>query len=468
VTTPAHSALVTKTVTISGRFFVTVALHAVHSASTSRENGAVTTDRYLAFTERPPGQGGRSRHRVTTGLAWSLWLLVWPILILGQVLEANSSARGAPANIVVIGGLYATIGAVIATREPGNALGWLCLGVGLFGSLEGFVIPYAAYALIDQPGSLPGGLVAAWVSLWLSYVWGLAFTFVPLLFPTGRVPSPRWRLVAWISAATLVAVALLEAVKPGPMRTTPGLPLNPLGIERAATTLERLRTPLSLLLLAVTVACVLAVIVRFRHARGVERQQLKWFTYAVGLFALLLGSFTLVTTFGGRWVPQAVDEVFFLIGYALIPLATGIAILRYRLYDIDLLINRTLVYGLLTAVLAAAYAGVVLVLGQLFGGVAGSASSWVIATATLAVAAVFQPARRRIQNAVDRRFNRRRYDAARTVEAFGVRLRDHIDLDTLSNELLAVVDQTLEPKATSLWLRPLTDEPHQPRQPSHR
>jgi hypothetical protein len=250
--------------------------------------------------------------------------------------------------------------------------------------------------------------------------------------------------------------------------TIPGLPPNPLGIGSAAASLERLATVLSLLVVVVTVACLASVAARFRRARGVERQQLKWFTYAVGLFALLIGSFILITTLGGHWVSEGLSEALFGIGYGMIPAATGIAIVRYRLYDIDLLINRTLVYGLLTSVLATGYATVVLVLGQLFGGVAGNAPSWAIASATLAVAAVFQPARRRIQNTVDRRFNRHRYDAARTVEAFGIRLRDHIDLTTLTNELLAVIDQTMEPKAASLWLRPPTDQPHRPRHASHR
>jgi hypothetical protein len=198
------------------------------------------------------------------------------------------------------------------------------------------------------------------------------------------------------------------------------------------------------------VAAVLSVVLRFRRSRGVERQQLKWFTYA----AALMGAFLLLSDY---LFPQSgVVEVLYGLAVALVPVAAGVAVLRYRLYDIDRLVNRTLVYGALTALLGAVYAGAVLVLGQLFGGVGGDPPSLAVAGATLAVAALFQPARRRIQAVVDRRFNRRRYDAAETIQAFSTRLRDQIDLDTLSAELLAVVDQTMEPTRVSLWLRPST------------
>jgi hypothetical protein len=207
-------------------------------------------------------------------------------------------------------------------------------------------------------------------------------------------------------------------------------------------------------------AAIVSLVVRFRRARGVERQQLKWVVYAV---VIVVVCFILFMMVGPSLIPLselAADVVFALLT-AIIPVAMGVAILRYRLYDIDRLINRTLVYGLLTAILGALYAGVVLVLGQLFGGIGGEPPSWAVAGATLAVAALFQPARRRIQQAVDRRFNRRKYDAARTVEAFSARLRDEVDLDALSAELLAVADQTMQPTTASLWLRPAAQtRPH--------
>jgi hypothetical protein len=244
----------------------------------------------------------------------------------------------------------------------------------------------------------------------------------------------------------------------------PGQPRNPLGIEPAAATLDRIQALLNVCLAVLVLACAASVVVRFRRAGGVERQQLKWLAFGAGQLALLLSSGLGLSRMWER-VPQGISDLVFGVSFAVIPVAIGVAILRYRLYEIDRLIHRTLVYGLLTALLGAVYAGLVLGLGQLFGRVGAQPRSWVVAGATLAVAALFQPARRRIQQAVDRRFNRRRYDAARTVEQFAARLRDQVDLDALSAELLAVVDQTMQPTQVSLWLRPSADETAKPRQP---
>jgi hypothetical protein len=217
---------------------------------------------------------------------------------------------------------------------------------------------------------------------------------------------------------------------------------NPIGV---AGVVDPEDTVLNLVLGLMVVAAVLSLVVRFRHSRGDERLQLKWFTYAgLALPVLLVGDL----------LPDAVGNVLFAVGITFPPVAAGVAILRYRLYDIDRLLNRTLVYGLLTALLAGVYAGLVLLGGQLSGHLGTRTPSWVVAAATLAVAALFQPARRRIQQAVDRRFNRRRFDAALTVEAFSGRLREELDLDALSRELLAVVDRTVQPTRASLWPRP--------------
>jgi hypothetical protein len=225
-------------------------------------------------------------------------------------------------------------------------------------------------------------------------------------------------------------------------------PLAPAGAESVGAGLQGAATAV---LFAALLASAAAFLLRLWRSTSVERQQLKWVAYAFAMVVAgqLFGPAVQALGAEGNWV-----WIPLLLAIAGVPISIGIAILRYRLYDIDRLINRTLVYGLLTAVLGMVYASVVLILGQLFGGLGTEPPSWVVATATLAVAALFQPARRRIQAAVDRRFNRRKYNAAKTIEAFRTRLRDELDLNTLTAELLAVVEQTTEPTRVSLWLRP--------------
>jgi hypothetical protein len=264
--------------------------------------------------------------------------------------------------------------------------------------------------------------------------------------------TARWRPVAFVVAAATAGMVVLNALQPTLTLPDTGYTVgNPIGLAAAQDLQDgAVGAVLAGLLLICTGAAILSVVLRFRRSQGVERQQLKWFSYAAVLTVLLELALDNIPAL--RFL--AVLAVLFGLVIALIPTAAGIAILRYRLYDIDRIINRTLVYGLLTALLAGVYAGVVLVLGQVFGGVGRDPPSWVVAGATLAVAALFQPARRRIQAMVDRRFNRRKYNTAQTIQAFSTHLRDQVDLDTLSTELLAVVDQTMEPTRVSLWLRP--------------
>ena len=272
----------------------------------------------------------------------------------------------------------------------------------------------------------------------------LTVVFPLLLFPTGRSVSPRWRPVTWLAVGLTAVWTIVSALSPILEISKGHIIANPIGVAAAnqnGTLLAAILTSLGLSLVA---AAVISLVVRFRRSRGVERQQLKWFTYA--------GALVMFAVLSGQVLPSLGDTPFVVV--IALPVAIGIAILRYRLYDIDRLINRTLVYGLLTVILGLIYAAAVLVLGQVFGGVAGNPPSWAVAGATLSVAALFQPARRRIQAAVDRRFNRRKYNAARTIELFSARLREQVDLDTLSAELLAVVDQTMQPTSASLWLRP--------------
>ena len=349
------------------------------------------------------------------------------------------------------------MGALIVARRPGNRIGWLFVAIGILGALHGALDAYALYALAARPGTdLPGAVAAAQGSLSIGSIpLALVLLFVPLLYPTGRLPSPRWRPVAWLGALVLLLAPIVDALLPGQVQASE-VPVgeNPLGIPAADDVLSLLALAIFLLFIPLALAAQASLVVRFRRARGDERQQLKWLAYAIVSFAayLLLLPLSLLVLREGP--SEFVADLLGTAPLLAIPVALGVAVLRYRLYDIDRLINRTLVYGLLTAVLGTVYAGIVLILGQLFGGIGAEPPTWVVAGATLAAAALFGPARRRIQQAVDRRFNRRKYNAAKTIEAFSTRLRDQIDLDTLSAELQAVVDQTMEPTRVSLWLRP--------------
>jgi hypothetical protein len=341
---------------------------------------------------------------------------------------------------------FMVVGALVVAHRPGNAVGWLFSAIALLAVVGALAQEYAFYANSTRPGGLPGATLAAWFAAWAWFpTLGLVLVFTPLLFPTGRLASPRWRPVAWLGWAALAAVTAMAALQPTLEVTHDLRVANPIGVDWVDNPEQGLAGAVSFNLLGLLVLLAVAsMVVRFRRSRGEERLQLKWFTFAAALLPLVVL---------GDYLPDAASSLLLAAVIACIPVAAGVAILRYRLYEIDRLINRTLVYGLLTAVLAGVYAGLVLLGGQLFGGLGDRPPSWAVAGATLAVATLFGPARRRMQALVDRRFDRARYDAARTVEGFSARLRDQLDLDTLSAELLAVVDQTVQPTAASLWLR---------------
>jgi hypothetical protein len=370
----------------------------------------------------------------------ALWLW-WPLAREGTVPEQIADALS-----ITVGVPSAVMAALICARQPRNRIGWLLLAGGL--STTGFYLGvvyaarYGRQSLLEVP--------VAWMATWLWVPAFVAVLFIVLLYPTGRLVSRRWLPVA--CAAAVWGILAIPAAALAPEFANPAL-WDPLGrggagSEFLAKTIESgavVAALVILTLIGVLLASLVSLAVRFRHARGVVRQQLKWLVYAMCLAVVL----QLVPPLS--WWTQGILPW---LGNWGLPIAITVAILRYHLYDIDLLINRTLVYGLLSATLGLGYAGVVLVLGQLFGGISGEPPSWAIAAATLAVAALVQPARRRIQQGVDRRFNRRRYDAVKTMEAYTERLRDHLDLDALTAELLAVVDQTVEPTRVSLWLKP--------------
>jgi hypothetical protein len=355
--------------------------------------------------------------------------------------------------VFVLGfGAFMVVGALVVAHRPNNAMGWIFSAIALLAFTAGLAAEYATYALVTRPGSLPGATFAAWYASWPWYpTLGLALVFTPLLFPTGHLLSPRWRSLAWLAGAATVVFTVLAALKADLVLGDDDLgehfvianPIGVAGLENPEESTVGVAL-LGLLTLSALVAFG-SLVLRFRRSRGEERQQLKWFTYAGALVPLSrLGDFLPGSAVGT--LVSAAPIVF-------LPVAAGIAILRYRLYDIDRFINRTLVYGLPTMLLGAVYLVGVFGLGQLLNPVSGE-SALAVAASTLAVAALFQPARRRIQQAVDRRFNRRKYNTAKTIEAFSARLREQIDLHALSTEVLAVVDQTMEPTRVSLWLRP--------------
>jgi hypothetical protein len=339
---------------------------------------------------------------------------------------------------------FAAVGALIAARRPTNRVGWLLL-VGAL-SLSSTQLAWI-YVLSVAPDGGPGSGLVGWLGNWLPWP-AVGALLLLLLFPDGRVLSRRWRPIAWAATAWCAVTMLFMALYPqliADQRLE-----NPIGLTGRAGELMRgvQSSALGGIPLALVLLAALSLLLRFRRSQGVERQQLKWFAYVVALVIANIAVSSIDRRMG------AVSGVLHWLLIMCIAGAIGLAILRYRLYDIDRLINRTLVYGLLTALLAGVYAGAVLILGLVFGGVTEDPPSWAVAGATLAVAALFQPARRRIQAVVDRRFNRRKYNAAKTVEAFSARLRDEVDLDALSAELLAVAHQTMQPTSAALWLRP--------------
>ena len=342
---------------------------------------------------------------------------------------------------------FPTVGAIIASRRPGNPIGWIFCFVGLSLGIAILAAEYAVYALVTEPGALPAGVLAAWLGTWI-WVPGVVLgpTFLLLLFPHGRLPSRRWRPVAWLSSgATALGVAVLMVLPWGLL--DPGLPAeNPFEIEGArAVEFAAFAVWIGVGMAGMALS-VFVLIRRFSRSRGVERQQLKWFVYA--------GTLTVVLLFLPL-VPKlsVVGSLLQVLSAPLLPAAAGVAILRHRLYDIDTLINRTLVYGALTAALALVYFGSVATLQYVFRALTGGGSQLVIVASTLAIAALFGPLRRRIQAVIDRRFYRRKYDAAKTLETFSGRLRDAADPGRLEADLLSVVRETVQPAHLSLWLR---------------
>jgi hypothetical protein len=408
----------------------------------------------------------RKRPRVATWLAWSVCGLSLVLTVLGLLLlVVSQSPVGAPVYAgapvfdywlvnTVIAVSFSAVGAVIAPHFPTqNPIGWIFCAIGLLAGARLFVAEYAVVTLLAEPGSvpsiLPGGGALAWVSSWLWAPHIGLFLFLALLFPDGRPPSPRWWPFTWLIGVAVVVGAVAVALWP---ETAAGFDLAnyPIGIEVATEAVNPVETILYTLALVV----MSSLLVRLRRSKGVERQQVKWFAYAAAVLAIsAILAYVVSETMGIRWLGWA-SSVLVMISVVGLPVAVGIAILRYHLYNIDLIINRTLVYGSLTAVLAGLYFGSIVVLQLLFRALTGEGSQLVVVASTLAIAALFNPLRRRIQGFIDRSFYRRKYDAVKTLAAFSVKLRDETDLDALSEDLIEVIEETMQPAHVSLWLRP--------------
>ncbi len=402
-----------------------------------------------------PAGPARTR-RWPTVAAWMLWALAmgglpaigWLDHLLRQAGRPDLAPLTPDAVAYVLGLVSAaTVGAVLASRRPRHPVGWLLLTLALLVVAIGVTTSYPTYGLLVRPQSLPGAVYSAvYHGVGLLPI-AACLSFILLLTPTGSLPSPRWRWWARVTAAAPLLAVVAGALLPfeQPYRSV----TNPLAVPALADLLLVVGAAAVMVTGLGVLVAAWSLLIRFRRAQGVEREQLRWVALAAVLTAVVVLAVVAATAAG---LGAPVD---WLLGVcmALLPVSIGAAVLRYRLYDLDRIISRTLAYGLLTVLLGGGYALVVLGLGQLL----GRDSSLVVAAATLAVAALFQPARRRVQAAVDRRFNRRRHDAAQRITAFTGRLQQQVDLGTLTAELLAVAEQIMQPTTVSLWLRPSID-----------
>jgi hypothetical protein len=427
---------------------------------------------------------GRMSRRTAAWLAWSLWAGCVALIAIALLLEFLTGGdiplppqeRLDPWLTVLTGVLslaYPTVGALIASRLPANPIGWIFCGVGLLYAAQRFGGAYADY-VVRMNSALPGEEYVAWFSYWTELSGPiLAGVFVMLLFPDGHLPSRRWRIVAWTAVLGAALAVLWDAFDPGSLSNYTYLD-NPFGVDGyiGGFTSDEIFLALTFvgksLLLTSSIVAFLSLFVRLHHARGDERQQLKWFLYAAvpaGVcFSFVLLSYIIVDftelVFITPLIPfwDIFDDVSYVAVFALlvVPVFTYIAILRYRLYDIDVVINRTLVYGSLTLMLALVYFGGVTATQALFSALTGDRKlpQLAVVVSTLVIAALFNPLRRRVQAFIDRRFYRRKYDARKTLETFTNQLRDETDLDALGDDLVAVVRETIQPAHASVWLRP--------------
>ncbi len=391
------------------------------------------------------------RPRTASRLAWSVCGLSLALLACAVALAVLNGADVEAISWPLVMTASTVVGGLVASRRPGNPVGWFFLGSAICLAFVAFASGYVTYGRLQAPGALPEAWVMAWFLSWM-WVPGvlLLLCFVPLYFPDGRLVSRRWRWLVRLAVFFCAAGAVYSALRPGEIQEE-GI-ANPLGIEALRPLVDLLDTLVFVLYFFLLFASAASLVVRFRRSGSVERQQIKW----LALAALAIPVWFLTNA----PVQAAAPNVFLVMDalvFALIPLAAGIAILRYRLYDVDVVINRALVYGSLTLTLALVYVGAVVGLQYFFRALTGGDSTLAVVASTLLIAALFNPLRRRVQGFIDRRFYRKKYDAAKTLAAFSARLRDETDLGTLNDDLVGLVRETMEPEHASLWLRPITD-----------
>ena len=358
---------------------------------------------------------------------------------------------------------FPMVGALIASRRPKNPIGWICLAVGIIWMLITVSDAYGLYGLVVRPGSVPFPAAIGSLGEWMwAPALGLLGTYLILLFPDGKLPSRRWRPLAWLSGAVIFLVSASGAIEPGPVEGLPGI-RNPFGLEEYPWVADATQG-VTLLLPVCILASAGSLVLRFLRSEGEEREQIKWLASAALILGLGFSSFVIPgiivpeATGGANSLWENLLEDAVTLSFAGVPVAIGFAVLKYRLYDIDVVINRTVVYGALTGTLVAIYFGGVATIQTVFRGITGQEEQpqLAIVVSTLVIAALFNPLRRRIQSFIDRRFYRRKYDAAKTLEAFSAKLRDETDLEALNDDLVGVVAETMQPAHVSLWLRPDT------------
>jgi divalent metal cation (Fe/Co/Zn/Cd) transporter len=392
--------------------------------------------------------------RAASWLAWSLCTLTMVLVafVVGFAVFYQDNLRNLAYLLGVISN--AIVGAVLASHRPRNPVGWFFVFSAASFVVSEATFRYAVYGLVIDPGSLPLARAMAWPPTWL-WVPGVALVlvFVPIYFPNGRLLSPRWRPILWLTIFLSVVSAVLSAFSPAKVNDAWDI-TNPLGLAALRPANGALEVVMAVLLLS----SLVSLVVRFRSSQGREHQQMKWITYAAGTMFTMVVLVTVLALIAANSALAKVANPLTGAMFAGVPVAVGIAVLRYRLYDIDVVINRTLVYGSLTALLALVYLGGVTATQAIFRTLTGEQEQpqLAIVVSTLIIAALFNPLRRRIQSFIDRRFYRTKYDARKTLEAFSAKLRDETDHETLNDDLVGVVRETMQPAHVSLWLRPET------------